>query len=56
MVNFLNSFLPKLRLLLVPIYEITKKKKNFNWTQECQQAFDIIKYLCTKSTYAKSNR
>ena len=26
MVNFLSSFLPKLRLLLVPIYELTKKK------------------------------
>ena len=48
MVNFLSSFLPKLRLLLVPIYELTKKKNLFKWMQECQQAFDIIKDLCTK--------
>ena len=48
MVNFLSSFLPKLRLLLVLIYKPTKKKNLFKWTQECQQAFDIIKNLCTK--------
>ena len=48
MVNFLSSFLPTLRLLLVPIYKLTKKKNLFKWTQECQQAFDIIKDLCTK--------
>ena len=48
MVNFLISFLPKLRLLLVPIYDLTKKKNLFKGTQECQQAFDIIKDLCTK--------
>ena len=29
MVNFLSSFLPKLRSLLVPIYELTKMKKPF---------------------------
>ena len=48
MANFLSSFFPKLRLLLVPIYELTKKKNLFMWTQECQQAFNIIKDLCTK--------
>ena len=45
---FSSSFLPKLRLLLVPIYELMKKKNLFKWTQKCQQAFDIIKDLCTK--------
>ena len=48
MVNFLYSFLPKLRLLSVPIYELTKKKNLFKWTKECQQVFNIIKDLCTK--------
>ena len=48
MVNFLSSFLPKLRLILVPIYKLTKKKNLFKWTQDCQQTFDIIKDLCTK--------
>ena len=52
MVNFLSSFLPKLRLILVLIYELTKKKNLFKWTQDCQQVFnasiDIIKDLCIK--------
>ena len=48
MVNFPSSFLPKLRLLLVLIYELMKKKNLFKWAQECQQAFDIIKDLFTK--------
>ena len=46
MVNFLSSFLPKLRVLLILIYEILKKKNVFKWTNECQQAFDNIKDLC----------
>ena len=29
MVNFLNSFLPKLCVLLIPIYELLKKKNLF---------------------------
>ena len=29
MVNFLSVFMPKLRVLLIPIYELLKKKKTF---------------------------
>ena len=43
MVNFLSSFLPELHILLIPIYELTKKKNLFKWRQECQQAFNITK-------------
>ena len=43
MVNFLSSFLPKLREYLIPIYALTKKKATFKWTDECQKSFDIIK-------------
>ena len=46
MVNFLSSFFPKLRVLLIPIYELLKKKNVFKWTSECQQAFDHTKDLC----------
>ena len=58
MVNFLSSFLSKLRVLLIPIYELLKKKNLFNWTNECQQAFDHIKDLCIQPpvfTYAESH-
>ena len=43
MVNFLSSFLPKLREYLIPIYALTKKKATFRWSEECQKSFDIIK-------------
>ena len=46
MLNFLSSFLPKLRVLLISIYKLLKKKNVFKWTSECQQAFDHIKEQC----------
>ena len=44
MVNFLSSFLPNLRCLLIPIYNLQKSKK-FKWTQEAEKAFKEIKEL-----------
>ena len=32
MVNFLSLFLPDLRRLLIPIYNLQKKTKKFKWT------------------------
>ena len=45
MVNFLSSFLPNLRHLLIPIYDLQKKSKKFKWTQEAEKAFKEIKEL-----------
>ena len=45
MVNFLSSFLPNLRCLLIPIYNLEKKSKKFKWTQEAEKAFKEIKEL-----------
>ena len=45
MVNFLSSFLPDLRRLLTPIYDLQKKSKKFKWTQEAEKAFNDIKKL-----------
>ena len=45
MVNFLSSFLPNLRHLLIPIYDLKKKSKKFKWTQEVEKAFKEIKEL-----------
>ena len=45
MVNFLSSFLPDLRRLLIPIYNLQKKSKKFKWTQEAEKAFNDIKQL-----------
>ena len=45
MVNFLPSFLPNLRRLLIPIYDLQKKSKKFKWTEEVEKAFNDIKEL-----------
>ena len=42
MVNFLSSFLPNLRRLLIPIYDLQKKAKKFKWTEEAERAFKDI--------------
>ena len=45
MVNFLSSFLPNLRRLLILIYDLQKKAKKFKWTDEAEKAFNEIKKL-----------
>ena len=45
MVNFLSSFLPNLRKLLIPIYDLQKKAKKFKWTEEAERVFNDIKKL-----------
>ena len=45
MVNFFSSFLPNLRRLLIPIYDLQKKSKKFKWTGEAEKAFNDIKQL-----------
>ena len=45
MVNFLSSFLPNLRRLLIPIYDVQKKAKKFKWMDEAEKAFNEIKKL-----------
>ena len=43
MVNFLSVFLKDLQIKLAPIYQLTRKGIPWDWTEECQQAFDSIK-------------
>ena len=45
MVNFLSSFLQNLRRLLIPIYDLQKKSKKFQWTEEAEKAFNDIREL-----------
>ena len=37
MVNFLSSFSPNLRRLLIPICSLQKKAKKFKWTDELKK-------------------
>ena len=43
MVNFVSIFCPELQRLLKPIYDLTRKARQFIWGEEQQKAFDEIK-------------
>ena len=43
MVNFVSIFCPDLQKLLKPIYDLTRKGKQFLWVEEQQKAFEEIK-------------
>ena len=44
MVNFVSLFCLELQKLLKPIYNLTRKGRQFLWGIEQQQAFDEIKH------------
>ena len=49
MVNFVSIFCPKLQKLLKPIYDLTRKGRQFIWGEEQQKAFDEIKHRLQSS-------
>ena len=55
MVNFLLSFLPNLRQLLIPIYDLQKKSMKFKMTEEAEKAFNDIKELLISPPVLKAS-
>ena len=49
MVNFLSMFCPELQKLLKPIYDLTRKGRQFIWEKEQQEAFEEIKRRLVKA-------
>ena len=50
MVTFVSIFCPELEKLLKPIYDLTKKGKQFVWGIEQQNVFDEIKQRFAKTS------
>ena len=48
MVNFVSIFCPELQKLLKPIYDLTRKGKQFVWGEEQQSVFEEIKQRLQK--------
>ena len=44
MVDFLSMFCPELQKLLKPIYDLTRKGRQFRWGKEQQDVFEEIKH------------
>ena len=55
MVNFLSSFLPNLRRLLIPIHDLQKKSKKFKWTEELVSKLNAEHEKSDRLTVAKLN-
>ena len=54
MVNFLSSFLPNLRRLLILKYNLQKESKKFKWTDKAEKAFNDIKQLLVNPPVLKA--
>ena len=49
MVNFLSMFCPELQKLLKPIYDLTRRGRQFVWGKEQQEAYEEIKQRIIKA-------
>ena len=52
-INFNRKFIPNASKNLNPLYELLKINKNFEWTDDCQKAFDQIKHILTTEPVLK---
>ncbi|KAL4088576.1 hypothetical protein QTP88_023665 [Uroleucon formosanum] len=49
LINYYQRFIPILTPILAPLYNLTKNKIPWNWTKECQLAFENVKQALIKS-------
>ena len=49
MVNYYGKFIPKLTGKLHPLYSFLKNDSKWNWSAQCDQAFDEIKSLLVQA-------
>lgn len=47
MAQFCRRFIKDLNVVLSPLYNLTKTKVHFGWSEECQAAFDKMKSMLT---------
>ena len=46
-----QSFIPKMHKLRAPLNQLLKKDKHWEWTTECQAAFEEIKKILTSNLF-----
>ena len=51
--GYYRKFVPKYSDIARPLTDLTKKDTQFNWTERCQQTFDMIKELLSKEPILK---
>ena len=45
--NYYRQFIQNYSKKMQPLIKLTKKDKPFEWTEECQNAFDLLKEVST---------
>lgn len=53
LLNYFRNFIPSLAEEVRPLYALLKKDVKFQWTIECDEAFNRSKLLITKDAYLK---
>ena len=51
--GYYRKFVPKYSDIARPLTDLTKKDTQFNWTERCQQTFDMLKELLSKEPILK---
>lgn len=49
MAGYYRKFIPNMAEIARPLTQLTKKNSKFNWTEECQRAFDTLKQKLTSA-------
>ena len=49
--NYYQNFIPKMHELRAPLNQLLKKDKCWEWTSECQSAFEEIKKILTSNLF-----
>ena len=49
MVQYMAKFLPDLSTILEPIRDLTRKEKEWHWSEDCEAAFQKIKKTLTET-------
>jgi hypothetical protein len=47
--NYFRRFLQGYSKLVVPLTNLTRKDKRWEWTEECQEAFEKVKHVLTNA-------
>ena len=50
LINYYNRFIPNLASVLQPLYQLLEKGKKWNWSKQCEEAFQKCKLLLTSDT------
>eukprot|EP00061_Rhincodon_typus_P010648 g35114.t1 len=52
--GFYRKFVPNFSSMVAPLMDLLKKNTKFRWTEQCQEAFESLKAICSCPTSTKT--